>query len=410
MEYQKELIFFQKSVERCGVYLSVVARDTPVYRESTVRVLLGMGTPLMAAVRPFIEHFQPGCIYHLADGFFLNYQFLLLPEDRLLVLGPYLSMQPSQSVIFGLAQKAGLSSTQLSRLQSAYQDVPYLAENSPIHAMLQTLCETVWSRFCVQKLNLNETLEQAKAYQEQGEDDILQHMHLLEVRYRQEQALLDAVAQGDKQTLSRLLVGIGENSAIEERLSDPVRNIKNYCIIFNTSLKKAAQAGGVHPVDLNELSGTFARRIELASGTEEADRLMKEMALTYCEAVRRCAVNGYSEMVQQAIMYIRHNLSANLTLHTVAAAIQKNASYLSTRFRTETGMTITEYILKHRIRLALFLLSSTDLQVQTVAQYCGILDMNYFSKIFKKAMGQSPREYRRTVEGLHLPHQAPFAL
>lgn len=409
MEYQRELVFFQKSIERCGVDMSVVPQDAPVYREGAVRVLLGVKQPLMAAVRPFIEHFVPGCIYHLADGFFLNYRFLLLPEEKLLVLGPYLSMQPSQSVIFGFAQKAGLSSTGLRRLHTAYQKVPYLAENSPIHAMLQTLCEMVWSRFSVQKIDLNETLTQSGEYRVHEEDDILHHMHLLEERYRQEQALLDAVTQGNSELLSRLLRDIGENPAIEHRLSDPVRNIKNYCIIFNTSLKKAAQAGGVHPVDLNEISGAFARRIELASGTEEADRLMREMAAAYCEAVRRHAVNGYSEMVREAIMYIRHNLSANLTLHTVAAAIQKNASYLSARFHKETGTTLTDYILKQRMRLALFLLSSTDFPVQTVAQYCGILDMNYFSKIFKKAMGQSPREYRRTVEGLHLPQKAPFA-
>lgn len=409
MKYEKELLFFQKTMERCGVDMRIVPRDAPVYRESPVRALLAGGVPLMKAVRPLAEHFVPGYIYHLADSFFLNYRFLLLPQEKLLVMGPYLCMQPSQNVIFSFAQKARLSSAELSRLENAYQQVPYLAENSAAHAMLQVLCETVWGGFCVRKLDLTETLTQSEAYHSAQQEDILQHMHLLEERYRQEQALLDAVAQGNSEVLERLLLNIGENSVIEQRLSDPVRNIKNYCIIFNTSLKKAAQAGGVHPVDLNEISGTFARRIELTAGTEEANRLMKEMARVYCEAVRRYALDGYSEMIQQAVMFIRHNLSANLTLNTVAAAVGKNASYLSARFRAETGMTITEYILRQRMRLALFLLSSTDLQVQTVAQYCGILDMNYFSKIFKKAMGQSPREYRRTVEGLHLPQKAPFA-
>lgn len=75
MKYEKELLFFQKTMERCGVDMRIVPRDAPVYRESPVRALLEGGVPLMKAVRSLAEHFVPGYIYHLADSFFLNYRF-----------------------------------------------------------------------------------------------------------------------------------------------------------------------------------------------------------------------------------------------------------------------------------------------------------------------------------------------
>ena len=40
------------------------------------------------------------------------------------------------------------------------------------------------------------------------------------------------------------------------------------------------------------------------------------------------------------------------------------------------------------------LLKTTRLQVQTVAQHCGMMDVQYFSKTFKKIAGVTPREYR----------------
>ena len=61
----------------------------------------------------------------------------------------------------------------------------------------------------------------------------------------------------------------------------------------------------------------------------------------------------------------------------------------------ETGQTITSYINYKRVLHAMHLLSSTNLQVQTIALHCGIMDVQYFSKIFKKQVGISPLKYRK---------------
>ena len=68
--------------------------------------------------------------------------------------------------------------------------------------------------------------------------------------------------------------------------------------------------------------------------------------------------------------------------------------YLSSIFHREKGETLTAYITASRMKAALQLLRSTHLQVQTVAAWCGIMDVQYFSKLFKKHTGQTPKDYR----------------
>ncbi|MCI7099916.1 MAG: AraC family transcriptional regulator [Lachnospiraceae bacterium] len=52
---------------------------------------------------------------------------------------------------------------------------------------------------------------------------------------------------------------------------------------------------------------------------------------------------------------------------------------------------------KKRIRHALFLLNTTSLQIQVIAQSCGIPDVNYFTKTFRKYVGKTPKEYRNQI-------------
>ena len=83
--------------------------------------------------------------------------------------------------------------------------------------------------------------------------------------------------------------------------------------------------------------------------------------------------------------------------NVVTQRLNVSPSYLSALFKRETGQTLTQFVNQSRIRYGLFLLNSSHMQIQTVAQHCGIPNLNYFTRLFKKQVGMTPSEYRNRI-------------
>ena len=104
-------------------------------------------------------------------------------------------------------------------------------------------------------------------------------------------------------------------------------------------------------------------------------------------------------MISNAMNYIANHLDLPLSLKDVADSLNVNPSYLSTQFKKETGVTVTDYIRAQKIEYASILLTTTSRQVQEVAEAVGFYDVQYFSKLFKKEKGSTPSTYRQIEAG-----------
>ena len=220
---------------------------------------------------------------------------------------------------------------------------------------------------------------------------------MLETRYAFENELMRAVALGQQHKVS-LLVNTFKEEMFERRTQDSVRNVKNYCIILNTLLRKAAEKGGVHPIYIDRLSSGFALKIERAGESGVLHRLMPEMFSAYCRLVYKHTTRRYCPLVEKTVLVIDSDISAELSLASLAEKQGVSAGHLATTFKREIGKTVSEYIKDKRMEYAMHLLSTTHLQVQTVALHCGIMDVQYFSKMFNKKTGKTPKEYRAAVD------------
>lgn len=94
------------------------------------------------------------------------------------------------------------------------------------------------------------------------------------------------------------------------------------------------------------------------------------------------------------VAYARELLySGELSIADVAKACAVSESSLRAIFKDKTGMTPIQYRLTSRIKKAAYLLESTDMTIYEIADSLGFFDAAYFSKIFKKYMGITPKQY-----------------
>lgn len=396
MSYTAELNFFENILKRCRVPYLLWQRGTIPHRRFDLgfRHQFGFADRYASFYREYIQTARPETVYTLRDEFLCRYSFFVLPnDDRLLLIGPFLSESIVDQQILEQAELIGLPPQQLRALETYYHSLPILQESHTVFAAMDALCECAWQK-AFDVISLHSQVEEITPHETNTPpEDTLHNMEILEQRYQYENSMIQAVAQGQVYKAEQLLAALTP-AAMEKRTVDPVRNIKNYSIIMNTLLRKAAESGGVHPIYLDRQSNEFARRIEQLNTVAAVQVLMRDMFRDYSRLVRTSATAHHSPAVQKAIACIDADLSGDLNLRILAEKQNLNASYLSSLFHREVGETVTQHITRKRLQLAQQLLNTTQLQIQTVAQYCGIPDVNYFTKLFKKHIGKTPREYR----------------
>lgn len=342
---------------------------------------------------------QENVLYRAADAFGCCVLYLRIPQTQpstLLVVGPYLERPLGREELYERAEQLHIPSNQIATLQTYYGRYLYFPEDSPFYAILEAFVEHIWQgaenyTFCDDRPECFDESIRRRDHLPASDPEMA--MRMMEERYAFETELMDAVSKGLTHKAELLFSGFSPAS-FERRLSDPLRNLKNYAIITNTLLRKAAQDGGVHPIYIDSLSSDFARRIEQVPEPAAMQAFMMEMFRAYCRLVRKHSMHGYSQPVQKTVIRIDSDLTADLSLSSLAKAQGINASYLSALFRRETGETVTDFVNRKRVELAVHLLITTALQVQTVAQHCGFADVHYFAKVFKKMTGETPRQLR----------------
>ena len=409
MHYINEMNFLREIFKRNFVNINVVALNDKLSKifDASFPQLFNNSDINEITVEKYVGNIKPETLYKTSDSYGLNYMYMLLPENDeqiLLFIGPFADTLLSPRQVMEIAEKNGISPSKHKMFSDFYSGITIIDENNPLLAMVAVFCEKLWYKkdFNISDVKRDKLSPVSPINQTEEFDNnsVLIDMENMEKRYKYENEMMQAVALGQMNKMD-YLIGKFNYGSLKKRTNDTLRNVKNYCIIMNTLLRKAAQNGGVHPIYIDSVSSAFAVKIEMLQKSEAVNALVTEMFKTYCRLVRQHTMKNYSPIIQRTIAIIDSDISANLTLSTLAQQQNLSSGYLSTVFKDETGKTLTEYIRDKRIKHAQYLLSTTHLQIQTVALHCGIMDVQYFSKIFKKQTGKTPKEYRDELRFNH---------
>lgn len=410
MNHSTNIEFLKKVLEQYRLNFHQIYESQSDYAniDKGVRQYLGLNNLYELTADLMKNQLIPNTIYSISDEFFSRYFVMEIPnkdERCFLTIGPYTEHNLTQSELLLIAEEYKIPDNIKDSMLQYYINIPFIADSSPIRIVLSAFYETIWSiqSSCMFKEVQHNLVEQ---YATDATNTLLENfseatdlsfkMKLLEERYQIEASLMKYVSQGNYNkaiaTLSVLNMALVENRA-DTRL----RDYKNYSIVLNTILRKGAEAGLVHPLHIDKLSSYFARKIETLTSLEQGKTLFTEMIRKYCLLVKNHSLKAYSLLIQKVITRIDTDLTLDHSLKTYAELLSVHPSYLSSLFRKETGVTLTEYVNQKRVEHGVFLLNTTNMQIQTIAQQCGFSDINYFTRIFKKRIGKTPSEYKNSL-------------
>ncbi len=105
----------------------------------------------------------------------------------------------------------------------------------------------------------------------------------------------------------------------------------------------------------------------------------------------------YSEPIRQAFRYLAASYAEDISLQQVADHVHLNKTYLSELFKKETGISFNDYLTDVRIGKAKELIRAGEARMGALAELVGYPNASYFTKVFKKATGMTPLEYKMSA-------------
>lgn len=221
-----------------------------------------------------------------------------------------------------------------------------------------------------------------------------QQEYFLHPPYMLEQQMLEAVEHGDRRKAFTALEKI--NAMKRATLAHyPLRSLRNSLICSCTLFTRAIIRSGINPEDAFHLSDAYILQIEKTDDMDALKQLEYDMLSGFIDMVSEEQHQSYSQPVSLTISYIHDNILQDFSLEEIAQHVFINPSYLSHLFKKEVGVPISEYINKKRLEESKFFLIHTNTSISDIALLFKFCNQSYYTSLFKKYMGLTPREFRR---------------
>lgn len=219
------------------------------------------------------------------------------------------------------------------------------------------------------------------------------HNSVRELYLREEPALFSAIRAGDRGVargiINRVLV------VIHHYAGDRLDLIKSVFLELVVSMcRTAVEAGG----DPQELLGTnYERMSSLArvASQEELAHWLRKALEHLMDAVEQRRGREPGAVLAGALTFMEQRYGEQISRDDVARAVHVSASHFSALVRREAGTTFTDLLTRIRVDRAAELLRRSDLPAGLVAERCGFRDASYFTKVFKRYRGVTPKAYRQ---------------
>ncbi|WP_077620643.1 helix-turn-helix domain-containing protein [Bacillus sinesaloumensis] len=208
-----------------------------------------------------------------------------------------------------------------------------------------------------------------------------------------ERKMLEIVKEGRVEEIKNLPYKEEEESSILSK-SSFIRSVKNHIITLITLASRAAIEGGLHDEIAFSLHDQFIQQVEEVDRIDETRELAREVIYTFSRKVQQAKGEQYSKTITTCKDYIYKHIYDDLRHEDIANSVELSPKYLSALFKKEVGQSVSDYIQETKINEAKKLLAYSKTPISEICTLLNFNDQSYFTKVFKKVAGVTPKLYR----------------
>lgn len=179
-----------------------------------------------------------------------------------------------------------------------------------------------------------------------------------------------------------------------------LRQAKNMFIVSVALATRSAVAGGLDEETAYHLSDEYIQTAEKLVSLDSIDHLSRAMLIDFAERVRNAIMplSDIPEDINRSIKYIRMHTNSDLSVQEVAEAVGLSRSHLSHKFKNVMGFDVNSFIMRCKLEEARSLLMYSEQSIIEISNYLCFSSQSYFTNVFRKKYGLTPKEFRLKYE------------
>lgn len=311
-----------------------------------------------------------------------------------ILAGPFLMDTPDSILISDITRKYHISTEDALELYDETESLRVIepaAVNHISHLLFYLFSNLIadskkelWenNQKLLQQSRINESIQRYKA------ENIQNNTY----PYEKEKELINKVKLGNVREANAVLNDLLGYVLFSQGNSLDV--VKARALELCSLLSRTAIEGGAPTDNILKMNNQFLQNLQQINSMDTLCRKLQEIVETFSESMFNYIPSRNNDIIKKAMLYISQNFNTPLTLEDAACHVHLHPSYFSTLFKHSTGSSFKEYLNMVRIEESKQLLSNTDYSIIDIAIAVGFEDQSYFSKVFKKYTGLTPKQFR----------------
>ena len=312
-----------------------------------------------------------------------------------ILVGPFLMDRPDSILISSLTRKYHFTTDQALDLYDELSTVPVVppSDVSHISRLLFYLFSNLIADSKKELQRNSQKLLQQSRISESIQRYKEENLRLSSYPYARERELLSKVKLGDSQGANAILNDLLGYVLFSRGTS--LEAVKPRALELCSLLSRTAIEGGAPADSMLALNSQFLKNLQQTTTLDGMCHMLQEVVEAFSESMFSHDLPlKNNDIIKKAMVYIAENFNTPLTLEDVSDHVHLHPSYFSTVFKNAAGLSFKEYLNKVRIEESKILLQNTDFSIIDIAVAVGFEDQSYFSKVFKKYTGTTPKQFR----------------